>query len=580
VDLMSFGPLLQALAVILFAALIGGRLAAACHIPRVTGYLLSGLLVGPSGARLLGIAPLLDADAVAALQPVTDLALALILLNIGAQFRADNLRRWQGRILRFSLAETGVTFLVVALATAAANQFVLGHALSGWGVLHTSLAIGLVLGSIAMTTAPAATLMVIREYEAEGPVTATIMTLIGLNGLAATILFTLVGHLLFHGQNLATILLQVSAPLVIGGGIGLLVAGWSQSLELSSEHKLVLVAGALATASACRVLQFNPLLACFAFGTVLANSSPRWHKLYVSLREIDYPVYVPFFVLAGARLHLETLAHLGSLGLVYVAARGYGKWQGARLGARWGAFGERERKCIPTTLFAQGAVAIGLAGALNSAWPEGGRIVESVILGAVLIFELIGPLAVRFGLVQSGEVPLLTILAKRAPENALEGLHSVVQHFRHSLGLPAGMKVDDPGDILVQHIMRRNVETVRAALHYNDLLHVIAHSRYDRFPVVDDQNRFLGMIDYTEIRNLLFEPDLVPLVVAGDLASAATPTLHPDQSLRAALEVVQQHRNVSFFAVTASDNPRKLVGIVSQNDILAAFRRATGQAVG
>jgi len=83
---------------------------------------------------------------------------------------------------------------------------------------------GLVLGSIAMTTAPAATLMVIREYEAEGPVTATIMTLIGLNGLAATILFTLVGHLLFHGQNLATILLQVSAPLAIGGGIGLLVA--------------------------------------------------------------------------------------------------------------------------------------------------------------------------------------------------------------------------------------------------------------------------------------------------------------------------------------------------------------------
>jgi len=261
-------------------------------------------------------------------------------------------------------------------------------------------------------------------------------------------------------------------------------------------------------------------------------------------------------------------------------ARGFGKWQGARLGARWGAFGERERKCIPYTLFAQGAVAIGLAGALSSIWPEGGRTVESVILGAVLVCELVGPLAVRFGLVRSGEVPLLTILAKRAPENALEGLHSVVQNFRQTLGLPAGMQLHDPGDILVQHIMRRNVETVRAALNYNDLLHVIAHSRYDRFPVVDDQNRFLGMIDYTEIRNLLFEPDLVPLVVAGDLASAGTPTLHPDQSLRAALEVVQQHRNVSFFAVTASDNPRKLVGIVSQNDILAAFRRATGQAVG
>ncbi len=577
---MTFGPLLQAIAVILFAALVGGRLAAACHVPRVTGYLLAGLAVGPSGARLLGIPPLLAEDAVAALQPLIDLALALILLNIGAQFRAENLRRWQGRILRFSLAETGTTFFLVAFATAAVNLLFLKYALSGWGVLHTSLAIGLVLGAIAMTTAPAATLMVIREYQAEGPVTATLMTLIGLNGLAATIVFTLVAQLLFHGQNLAALLLQVSGPLVIGGMVGLLIAGWAQSLELSSEHKLVLVAGALATATACRVLQFNPLLACFAFGAVLANSSPRWHKLYTSLREIDYPVYVAFFVLAGARLHVETLAHLGPLGVVYVAARGYGKWQGARLGAAWGAFGERERNCIPYTLFAQGAVAIGLAGALRGAWPDGAQAVESVILGAVLICELVGPLAVRFGLVQSGEVPLLTILAKRAPENALEGLHSVVQHFRHSLGVPVGMQMRDPGDILVGHIMRRNVETVQAALPYNGLLQVIAHSRYDRFPVVDDQQRFLGMIDYSEIRSLLFEPDLAPLVVAGDLVSSAIPALHPDQSLRAALELAQQHQNVSYFPVTAGDNPHKLVGIVSQNDILAAFRRVTAQPGG
>jgi CBS domain-containing protein/Kef-type K+ transport system membrane component KefB len=527
---------------------------------------------------VLGIPPLLGTEELAALQPLIDLALALILLNIGAQFRAENLRRWKGRILRFSLAETGMTFLLVTITTAAVNLLLLGHALSGWGVLHTSLAIGLVLGAIAMTTAPAATLMVIREYEAEGPVTATVMTLIGLNGLAATVVFTLIGQLLFHSQNFTDLFLQVTSPLVIGGMIGLLIAGWSQSLELTSEHKLVLVAGVLATASACRVLQLNPLLACFAFGTVLANSSPRWHKLYDSLREIDYPVYVAFFVLAGARLHLETLAHLGPLGVVYVAARGYGKWQGARLGARWGAFGDRERNCIPYTLFAQGAVAIGLAGALQGLWPDGARAVESVILGAVLICELVGPLAVRFGLVQSGEVPLLTILSKRAPENALEGLHSVVQHFRHTLGLPAGMQMRDPGDILVQHIMRRNVETVQAALPYNGLLQFIAHSRYDRFPVVDYEGRFLGMIDYTEIRNLLFEPDLVPLVVAGDLVSSASPTLYPDQSLRTALEVVQQHRNVSYFPVTDSNNPQKLVGIISQNDILAAFRRVTAQA--
>lgn len=574
---MTFGPLLQALAVILFTALIGGRLAAVCRIPRVTGYLLAGLLVGPSGARLLGIHPLLGEEQIAGLRPVTELALSLILLNIGAQFRAENLRRWKGRILRFSLAETGLTFVTVFLVTTAVNQFFLQQALSGWGVLHTSVAMGLMLGAIATTTAPAATLMVIREYEAEGPVTATLMTLIGLNGLIATVLFTLLAQLLFHAKGLSTVLVQVSAPLAIGGIIGLLVSAWSQQLEMASEHKLVLVAGALATATASRVLELNTLLACFAFGTVLANSSPRWHKLYASLREIDYPIYVAFFVIAGARLHLETLAHIGPLGVVYVLARGYGKWQGARLGARWGAFGERERSCIPYTLFAQGAVAIGLAGALGGIWPDGAQAMESVVLGAVLICELVGPLAVRFGLVRSGEVPLLTILAKRTPENALEGLHSVVQHFRHSLGLPAGHQLRDPGDILVRHVMRRNVETVSAGLRYNDLLQFIAHSRYDRFPVVDDRENFLGMIDYTEIRNLLFEPDLAPLVVAGDLVTSAGHYLYQDQSLRNALETVHQHRNVSYFPVVDKENPQHLVGIVSQNDILAAFRRVDDQ---
>jgi Kef-type K+ transport system membrane component KefB/CBS domain-containing protein len=570
---MTFGPLLQALAVIFFAALIGGRLAAACHIPRVTGYLLAGLLVGPSGARLAGIPPLLGGDQIASLQPLIGLALSLILLNIGAQFRAENLRRWKGRILRFSLAESGFTFLLVAGSTALVNLLLLKQALSGWGVLQTSLAIGLMLGAIAMTTAPAATLMVIREYEADGPVTSAVMTLIGLNCLLATVAFTLFGQLLFHSQDLGAFILRLGGTFLVGGGVALLVAAWGQRLELSSEHKLLLIGGALVTATASRVWEFDPLLACFAFGAVLANSSPRWHKLYDSLRQIDYPIYTAFFVITGARLHLETLAHLGILGGVYIAARFFGKWQGARLGVRWGGFGERELACVPYALFAQGAVAIGLAGSLAGKWPEGAQVLESVILGAVLVCELVGPLSLRFGLVRSGEVPLLTLLAKRAPENALDGLHSVVEHFRQSLGLPDGRELRDPGDIHVQHVMRRNVETVQASLPFNGLLQTIAHSRYDRFPVVDEKERFLGMIDYAEIRDLLFEPDLAPLVVAGDLTSSTTPTLAPDQSLREVLDLVQQHRNVSYFPVVATDDPQRLIGIVSQNDILAAFRR-------
>jgi CBS domain-containing protein len=121
--------------------------------------------------------------------------------------------------------------------------------------------------------------------------------------------------------------------------------------------------------------------------------------------------------------------------------------------------------------------------------------------------------------------------------------------------------------------MRQNVDTVSHSTPYYALLKHIAHSRYDRFPVVDENNWFVGVIDYTEIRNLLFEPALVPLVVAGDLTTTASYCLKPDQPLREALKILQLHRNVSYFPVVDSDDAQKLVGILNQNDVLAAFRR-------
>lgn len=123
--------------------------------------------------------------------------------------------------------------------------------------------------------------------------------------------------------------------------------------------------------------------------------------------------------------------------------------------------------------------------------------------------------------------------------------------------------------------MRRNVETIVNSTPFNDLLHLIAHSRYDRFPVVDVDGHFVGMINYTEIRNLLFEPALANLVVASDLAGERHIAMHPDQTLREALEVLQKYRYISYFPVIDPDQPQFLLGILSQNDLLAAFRRAS-----
>ncbi len=570
----SLIPILQALTCIFLGALVGGRLAALCHVPRVTGYLLVGLVLGPSFTRLAGLPPLISSIALVELRPLADIGLALILMNIGGLFQFEQLRRWRHRILIFSASEILLTFLLVAGSTLVVNLFLLQRTLPGLDLWSTSLTFALLLGIIAVATAPAATLMVIREYEAEGPVTGTVLTLVGFNNLVSVLGFAILTHLLIRpDEALSVLLARMLGPILIGVVLGLLLSAWAQRLELPSEHKVMLLGGVIAASALCRKLGIDPLLASLTLGITLANSSPRWHQLLDSLRQVDYLLYIAFFVLAGANLHIESLTHIGWLGVVYVLARTLGKWLGSMVGARLGAFGPREQSYVGLTLLAQAGVAIGLAGSLVQAWPQGGRLIETIVLGSVVIFELIGPLAVRHGLVRAGEVPILSLLQKRAPQGTLEGLHSVAQHFRSSLGLPAGHQLRDPGDILVRHIMRRNVETVRNATPFNELLRFIAHSRYDRFPVVDGEGNFLGMINYTEIRNLLFEPALVPLVVAGDLLAAKPHAIAPDAPLREALKTLQQHRDLSYFPVVDPEEPQRLLGILSQNDLLAAFRR-------
>jgi Kef-type K+ transport system membrane component KefB/CBS domain-containing protein len=571
---MDHLPILTALAVILLGALVGGRLASLCRIPRVTGYLLVGLLAGPSFSRLFGLPLLITPEALRDLRLISDLALALILMNIGGQFQVEYLRRWKERIFLFSLGESGATFLLVGAAVFGVNIGFLQKSVSGLTVLQTSAVFGLLLGIIAVATAPAATLMVIREYEAEGPVTGTVLTLVGLNNLASILAFALAAHILIRPyESLSLLLFRMAGPILLGGGLGFLLSIGAQWLELSSERKLLLLGGVAAVGGLAHALELDSMLASLAMGMVLANSSPHWHRLLESLRQVDYPLYVAFFVLAGASLHLETLAHIGILGVTYVLARTLGKLVGARVGAGMGNFGERMRHYVGYTLLAQAGVAIGLAGTLARQWPEGGHLIETVILGSVVVFELIGPLAVRYGLVHAGEVPILSLLQKRAPQGTMEGLHSVVHHFRSSLGLPAGHRMRDPGDILVRHVMRRNVETIRNDTPFNELLRLISHSRYDRFPVVDAEDRFIGMINYTEIRNLLFEPSLSGLVVAGDLVSPLRQAIGPDQPLREALKTMQLNRDISYFPVADRKEPDRLLGIISQNDVLSSFRR-------
>ena len=569
----SFAHSFAASAAALLFALLVGRLVFRLHLPRVTGYLLTGLAAGPSLSHWTGLPPLLNATDIARLHAVAEVALALILVSIGMQFRSEHLRRWRGRLLIFSASEVGTTFLLVFVAATASNLFWVQRLVVD-DLWLSSLYIGLFLGVIAIATAPAAPLLVVREIEAAGPVTDAVVTLIGLNNLTAILFFNLAFYFLLQPDAGAGALAErLLLPVAIGGAGGLLMSLWSQRLEAVSERQVLVLGGAIGVAGLCRLLEIDMLLGCFTCGAVLANSAPRAEELLAALKQKDYVFYVIFFVQAGAALHLELLAHIGLLGAAYVLLRLVGKLLGAHWGARWGGFSAEHVRWTGTALLAQAGVAIGMATTLRASWDAGGQLVETVVLGAVVVFEIIGPVAARLGLMRSGEVPVLSLMAKRAPTATMEGLHHVAEHFRTALGLPAGHRLETPGDILVAHIMRKNVDTVLDATPFNELLRHIAHSRYDRFPVVNSEGDFKGIIDYADVRDILFDPILGKLIIAAELTKPVFQRARADQTLSEVLDVFRQHPDISYLPVVDDTNPDRLVGILNHNDVLAAFQR-------
>jgi CBS domain-containing protein len=445
-------------------------------------------------------------------------------------------------------------------------------------MMSSSTCLAILGGLIAVATAPAATLLVVREYESDGPVTDLVLALIGLNNLFSITAFNIAVHFMFgQGNNFLIMLARVLGPVAFGFILGFIISVWKQRLSQALEMQLLLLGGIIVTVGIARSLNLDIFLTSFTCGLVIVNASPGANDLFSSLRGVDYPLYVIFFVLAGASLQVDSLTRIGSLGITYIVMRSLGKITGGWLGARVARMGAIERRWLGFALLSQAGVAIGLASKLALAWPGGGQVIQTIVLGAVVFFELTGPLAVRGALVHTGEVPLINLLVRRRPEGTYEGFHHVLDTFRASIGLPDGHKMESAADILIQHVMRKNVETIHENTPFNDILHRISHSKYDRFPIVDKENHFIGVIDYRDIRDVIFDEALSRLVVARDLVRPEPLTLRPDQTLGQVMEIFQANSDISYLPVISQDDARNLLGIISQNDILAAFRRMKKQ---
>jgi Kef-type K+ transport system membrane component KefB len=387
---------LTSLGLILLFALLVGHVVKVLRVPEVTGYLVAGMLAGPS---LLGW---ITHDNLQALHVFSEVGLGLILFSIGGTFELSRMRRIGRQVLTIASTESACASVLVA-----AGMLLMGQP---WRI-------ALVLGAIAISTGAASTLMVIRENNAAGPFTETLTGVIGLNNILALVAYSVLAAV-FDLRAVASgtgptwigvvgavfpLLWQLVGSCALGFLVGILLASWASRVVEAGEMLVLLMGCVLLTVGIATAIDLSPLVTSLAVGTTMVNLSSKSRHLFDVLGRTDPPLYVIFFVLAGADLDLSLLPSLGMLGVAYVLCRAGGKLAGSWLGVRKSDLPTRFHGIFGLSMLAQAGLAVGLVLVTRERFPDIATTVTTVVLGAVVVFEVAGPLSARFALDRSGE---------------------------------------------------------------------------------------------------------------------------------------------------------------------------------
>jgi len=392
------------MALLLAVGLLFAKLAQLIRLPSVTGFILAGLAMGPSGLNLLTMESIGHR-----LDHFTQLALMLIAFGIGEHIELRKLGDVARDVAYIAVVQALGAFLLVA-----AGIFFFVRLTGTPQTLADQLTLALLLGAVAVATAPAAILHVVRELGARGPLTATLMAVVAVDDGLAIMIFGMAvsaAHQLGGGGDDSVFMAIVASISEIGGSIAIgITFGLVIDLVLHKLHsREEMLTGGLALLLICgeatRMLHLSPLLAGMMAGFILINRAERDVRLFRAINGFEPPIYVLFFTLAGVHLDIAALKSAGWIGLIYILARVAGKYGGAWIGAKLSGAPQVVRDYLGLALIPQAGVAIGLVFMIASdtrlsSWTT---IVTPVVLAGVVISELIGPLLVRLTLEKSGE---------------------------------------------------------------------------------------------------------------------------------------------------------------------------------
>ncbi len=402
---------LLAVSIALLAGLLMTRIFKPIKLPAVTAYLIAGVLIGPYCLGALGIG--FDSmSAVASLGIISEIALGFIAFSIGSEFRLEDLKKIGRQALVIGVFQALVATLLVDLALLGV-YLLLPHKITA--------AQAITLGAIATAPAPAATLMVVRQFKAKGPLTRLLLPIVALDDAVGLIVFavsfgiakTLVSGDLDIISIVVNPLVEIICSLLLGALMGWVLTQLERLFN-SNTNRLNMTIALVALTAALSSLKlelgpvhigFSSLLVCMMLGTVFCNICPLSHDLMQASDKWTSPLFALFFVISGAELELDVFLDLAivGIGLVYIVFRCLGKYFGTLGSAKLTHCEPSTCKYLGITLFPQAGVALGMC-TMAMQLGDQGHLIRNITLFAVLVYEIVGPLMTKWALTRAGDI--------------------------------------------------------------------------------------------------------------------------------------------------------------------------------
>lgn len=514
----------------IFLGTAGARVFQKFRIPQIVGYVVIGLIIGESGLNLIG------RDTVETLSLFNMFALGVIGFMIGGELRRDVFRKY-GKQFFIILCSEGITaFILVAILSGFVAWYFTGN-------LHTSVAMALVLGAIASATAPAATTNVLWEYKTRGPLTSTVLAIVALDDCLALLLYGLASSIAaaFLGKTNGSIwttipiaVFEIVGAVILGVLAGFLLSFILKRIKEPDKALAFAVSSVLLVIGLSIALKVGSILAAMVLGATIANLAPRRRQSTFELMEkFTPPIYVLFFVLAGAHLVLgEVTGWMIVMVIVYIIGRTVGKAFGSWFGAKRSQAPDVVRRYLGFCLLSQAGVAIGLAIISSQLFTEQvGHAIIVIVMTTTFIVEVFGPMFVKLGVKKAGEIGL------NITEEDLIISYSVAD------------------------VMDTKVPVISVGMSLSEVIKVVSSTDSFYYSVVDSNKKLIGAITLDGIRNTFMTQELNDWLVALDVMEPVIARVTPDIALSEAFEKTKR-LDIEHVPVVASSENDKFVGVL------------------